>query len=175
MRVRREQAVVLQPRDVGQRPARLQDAPDLAQRARAVRDELEDERRECGVERAIREREGIGEGDDRPEASALRTREQTIGLGIGHAGHLGRGVSPDDRHARPASDGAERQLAGPGPDVDEPLPAGEGRLSRVEQLGDGGCEDRRPPTGVSRRDPVVAFGLVGHRRMVPRRAGPRAP
>ena len=50
------------PRDVREQAARTQHAPDLAQRAEAVRHELEHERRHHGVERVVRERQLVREG-----------------------------------------------------------------------------------------------------------------
>ena len=44
-----------------------------------------------------------------------------------------------------------------------------GGPARVEKLGHGRRQDRRPPARVSRGEPVVTFGLVGHPGMVPRR------
>ena len=63
--------------------------------------------------------------------------------------------------ARPAFERAQRQLTGPGPDVDESPGAGrDRRLEPLEQLLDGRREDGRPPLRVALGDPVVSLGLV---------------
>ena len=167
-RVGHEHALVNEPRHIGQHRSRLQDAARLAECAGTTGHELEHERRQRAIELAIGERQRIGEGDGRAKASTIGAGQEAVGLGIRHRGHLGRWIDPDDRDVRPAGHGPERQLGCARPDVEEKSRATEGRLGRVEELGHGRRQDRRPPARVSRREPVEAFDLVSHPAIVPR-------
>ena len=82
--------------------------------------------------------------------------------------HPGRRIDADDRDAGPASDG-RRAPAGRSRCR---CPAASDAATRparpIQQPVDRRGQDGRPPACVARRHPVVAFGLVGHPRIVPR-------
>ena len=160
--------LAVQPRHVGEQAVRAQDAPRLAQGARPVRDELEDERGHRRVEGTVGQRQAIGDGDHRAEPRALPVGQSPVGLRVGHRPHLRRGVDADDRDVRPALHGGQAELTGARPDVEQVPRTAEARPDVVEQLGDRRCQDGRPPAGVALRDPVVALALVGHPAIVPR-------
>ena len=101
--IRREDPLVVEPRDVGERPARPQDAARLAQGAGAVRHELEDERRHRGIELAVGERQRIGERDDRSEAAGDRRRAAGGRPAASATAAIpADAIDPDDRDVRPA-------------------------------------------------------------------------
>ena len=172
--VRPPAAAVGDPRHVCEHAARTQHAPDLAQRAEAVRHELEHERRHHGVERVVRERELVREGRHRLEAT-IRARERGGGRLRG-GNHLARRIDRVHLRFGPALQGGERQRPGSGPDVQQPEAAAvESLFEPVEERPGARRDHRRPPARVALRDPVVAFGLVGHRGMVPRPGEPGWP
>ena len=100
------------PRHVREQAARTQHAPDLAQRAEAVRHELEDERRHRGVERVVRERQLVREGRCRMEAP-IRTRERG-GRRLRGGNHLARRIDRVHLRFGPALQRGERQRPGSG-------------------------------------------------------------
>ena len=119
-RVGREGAVVVEPRDVGQatRPAAGRDA--TSRRARgAVRDELEDERRERGVEAAVLERQLVGERD-RPTRTGSRGRREPARRPRRRrprASRVDASIPTTDGCGQPL-ERRERELAGAGADVE---------------------------------------------------------
>ena len=173
--VRPESPGVFEPRNVGEKTARAQDPARLAQRPGTIRHQLEDERRERGIERAILEWQAVGEGSDGLEAAAVVRRQACIGVRIGHLAHRRRGVDADDRYRRPTGDGSKRQLAGSRSYVQDPIAPGQHRVGHVEELGHRGRQDRRPAPCVSGRYPVVPLALIRHGRIVPRRRPPFPP
>ena len=83
--------------------------------------------------------------------------------------HLARRIDRVHLRRRPALQRGERQRPGPGSDVQEAeAPAVESIVEPVEERPGARRDHRCPPARVALRDPVVAFGLVGHRGMVPR-------
>ena len=165
-----ERAVVLEPRDVGERPAGTQHAPCLAQGPCAVRDELEDERRQREVERAVLERQVVGEGDRGAEPG-----RGPCGRAGGRRWRRPSRACPPTRPRRRSTPSGQRAMA---PSASWPVPVpmsitrgrsglGTSAADDVEQRRDGGRQDGRPPLRVSLGDPVVPLGLLGHRRIVP--------
>ena len=145
-------------------PARAQDAPDVAQRAMPVRDQLEHERGHRKVEGAVVERQAVRGGDGRAEPRADRGREAPVGLGVRLGHHPGRDVDPVDRGRRPALERRDRELAGPRADIEQARArTGTAVLGDpVDERPDRRRQHGRPPPRVPGGEPVVPLGLVGH-------------
>ena len=102
----------------------------------------------------------------------IRTRERG-GRRLRGSNHLARRIDRVHLRLGPALQRGERQRPGSGSDVQEAeAPAVEGLVEAVEERPGARGDHRRPPPCVALRDPVVAFGLVGHRGMVPRPGEP---
>ena len=164
-----ERPTALQPCHGGERRARPEHPMDLAHRPVPVRDQLEDEGRHREIEGRLTERQTVGGGGLGPEPVPHGRRQAPVGLVIRHRQHLRRDIDADHREPRPALDGAEGELTGPGPDIDGVRSAvPDVRREPVDQARDGRSEDGCPPADVALGDPVVALRLVGHLgRMVP--------
>ena len=143
---------------------RAQDAPDVAQRAMPVRDQLEHERGHRKVEGAVVERQAVRGGDRRAEPRADRRREAPVGLGVRLGHHPGRDVDPVDRGRRPALERRDRELAGPRADIEQARArTGTAVLGDpVDERPDRRGQHGRPPPRVPGGEPVEALGLVGH-------------
>ena len=135
---------------------------------RPIRDELEDERRERGVERR-----GRGTGSLSANAVTRSNRARVAGrqlafrLGPGDLEHARRWVDADDRRGRqarqqPPSRAGPSRCRRPGP-APPRATCGAGDPTS----GDGRREHRRPVTRVASRHPVVPVGLVHHSAIVP--------
>ena len=158
--VRGERPAVRQPRHVGERAARPEDATDLAQGPGPVGHELEHERRHRRIEGGVLERQ-------------LRRRTATSGRRS--APDRGRRAAPSARWTAPPTisrrhrcrstrTAGQRRRAGMAR-LPVPTPTsrrscrrrprrGSSRSSRATRAG---RQDRRPPLLVARRHPVVAF------------------
>jgi len=111
------------------RAARPHDAPHFRKRARRIRNEIQDEVRDGGIDRAIRQRQRLSIADPEGQAQIAHMRPRVVEI-------AGRGIDREHRSRRAVVEDGPAQRAGAAPDV-EPREAGRQRQPARERAGDG--------------------------------------
>ena len=111
------------------RAARPHDAPHFRKRARRIRNEIQDEVRDGGIDRAIRQRQRLSIADPEGQAQIAHMRPRVVEI-------AGRGIDREHRSRRAVVEDGPAQRAGAAPDV-EPREAGRQHQPMQERAGDG--------------------------------------
>ena len=146
----REGRPVRQPGDVGEGPARPEDAPDLAQRLGRLGTSWSTNDDIAASKRPSSNGRSAGERRDRPEPPRSPV-EHRVGHALGRLDHLARGVDAGDMDVGQRRTRRDREIAGPDADVEQIARAGvDGRSSRSSRSVPRSAPARAPTSAHSR-------------------------